>query len=191
MDKKNRIFLTVLAIFTLIMAMIGATFSYFTAIKKSKPQIITTSSLSFMLNISGATHVTNIKPTKWSNVISENEQNVDIAKIPFIVTSYSGVKATYDITMSTAIPSNQFLTGGSASDIKYKLYKEGTKIKEGNFTSIFSEKLISDSEIPLDIKTIEYYKLYVYIEDNNEAQNSLQNIDFIINLDGRANQIEE
>ena len=192
MEKKEKehIILTVLAIISLLIAITGATFAYYSAISKSKPQIITTSSLTFSLNISGSTHVTNIKPTKWSNVISENETNVDIAKIPFSVTAFAGVKSTYDITMSTKIPLNQSLAGGSESDIKYKLYKDNVKIKAGNFISDFMEKIVSDVDMEMDKTITEYYKLYVYIEENNEAQNSLQNIDFTIMLDGRANQTE-
>jgi len=190
MDKKNRITLIVLAILSLLVATIGATFSYFSAVSRSKPQIITTSSLSFHLQIEGTTHVTNIKPTAWSNTLSDNETNTDIAKIPFKVTTKSGVKGNYDVIMSTAIPSNDKLTGGNASDIKYKLYKDETKIKEGSFSENFSEELITDSEILPNVTSNDKYKLYVYIEDNNDEQNSLQNISFIIDLNGKATQTE-
>ena len=103
MDKKNKIILTVLAVLTLFIAILGATFAYFSAVSKSKPQIITTSSLSLSVTLKGSTHVTNIKPTTWVNKTSA-EDNKDIAKIPFSVTAPAGVKATYNINMSTKIP---------------------------------------------------------------------------------------
>ena len=190
MDKKNKIILMTLAIITFLVALLGATFAYFSAISRSKPQIITTSSLSLSLKIEGATHVTNIKPTVWSATLSDNEANTDIVKIPFSVTSPAGVKGTYDVDMSTNIPSNGTLTGGSANDVKYKLYKGTTMVKEGSFSASFNEQIISGSEIVENTVLNDSYKLYVYIENKNEEQNTLQNIDITINLTASATQTD-
>lgn len=192
MDKKNRTILTVLAVLTLFIALLGATYAYFSATSKSEPQIITTSSLSLAVTLKGSTHVTNIKPTTWSTNMSNNESNVDIAKIPFKVSTSAGVKAYYDITMSTAIPSNTSLSGGNATDVKYKLFKSGetTALKEGNFSASFNEKIISDAPIEDGVELNDEYDLYVYIENKDEAQNTLQNIDFSINISGNAKQID-
>ncbi len=191
MDKKNKKILTVLAVLTLLVALVGATFAYFSATSKSEPQIITTSSLSISVTLKGSTHVTNIKPTTWTSTAAA-QTNKDIAKIPFSVTSPAGVKATYDINMSTKIPSNSALTGGSASDVKYKLFKDGeaTAIKEGSFSADFSESIITGAAIDEGSALNDAYVLYVYIENKDVAQNTLQAVDFSINITGTANQID-
>ena len=190
-DKKNRTILMILAILTLIVTMIGATFAYFKAISKSEPQIITTSSLNINLALKGSMNIKNIKPTIWSNNINENEANKDIAIIPFEVTSDSKITAIYGVTMSTNIKLNTNLVGGKVSDIKYKLYKNGTYYSEGSFSENFKEKIINDGSITLKGNLDDKYKLYIYIEDsNNFPQNQLQDINFTINLMADANQTE-
>ena len=147
----------ILAILTLIVTMIGATFAYFKAISKSEPQIITTSSLNINLALKGSMNIKNIKPTIWSNNIKLNTN----------------------------------LVGGKVSDIKYKLYKNGTYYSEGSFSENFKEKIINDGSITLKGNLDDKYKLYIYIEDsNNFPQNQLQDINFTINLMADANQTE-
>lgn len=190
MDKKNKLILTVLAVLTLFIALIGATFAYFSAVSQSKPQVITTSSLSLLVTISGSSNVTNIKPTTWSSNMEDNENNKDVAKIPFTVTSNSKVNGTYDVTMTTNIATNSALTGGDVSDIKYKLYKDNVKVKEGSLSANFNEKVITNGVIALNDNLNDSYKLYIYIENKPNAQNILQNINFTVNLSGNANQTE-
>lgn len=191
MDKKNKTILTVLSVLTLLVALLGATFAYYSATSKSEPQIITTSSLSLSINIDGSINVDNIKPTNWVSLASA-QTNKDITRIPFTVSSPAGVKAVYSVNMDTVIPSNSELTGGDASDIKYKLFKDGetTPLKEGSFSSNFNEQIITNSEIALNTPLNDKYVLYVYIENENAEQNTLQNISFSINLTGRADQVE-
>lgn len=191
MDKKNQRILTVLAVITLFVVLLGATFAFFSATSKSEPQIITTSSLSLNVSIKGSTHIENIKPTTWTN-IGAAETNKDISKIPFAVTAPKGVKATYDIKMETQIPSNTTLSGGSATDVKYKLFKlgENTALKEGSLGANFSENILTSIAITEGVELNDQYILYVYIENKNSEQNTLQNIDFSVNLTGSANQID-
>lgn len=191
MDKKNKTILTVLAVLTLLVALLGATFAYYSATSKSEPQIITTSSLSLSVTLKGSTHVTNIKPTTWTST-NAAKTNEDIVIIPFSVTAPAGVKATYDINMSTKIPSNSALTGGSASDVKYKLFKDGeaAALKEGSFSANFSETIINDATINEGSALNDAYVLYVYIENKDAEQNTLQDVDFSINITGTADQID-
>ena len=74
-DKKNRTILMVLAILTLLVTTIGATFAYFRMVSQSKPQIITTTSLSINIGIKGSMHIKDISPTTWSSNMKENENN--------------------------------------------------------------------------------------------------------------------
>ena len=191
MEQRDKTILTILGALTLLVALLGATFAYFSATSQSEPQIITTSSLSLNVSIKGETHIENIKPTTWTSKAAA-ESNSDIAKIPFYVTANAGVKATYDIKMGANVPSNSLLTGGSASDIKYKLFKNGenTIVKEGNLNSNFSDNIVVASPIEEGKILNDEYILYIYIENKNVEQNSLQDIDISISLTGTADQVE-
>lgn len=191
MDKKNRTILTVLWVSTLFITLVGATLAYYSAVYKSKPQVITTSSLSLSVATKGSMHVENIKPTTW-NGVDDAETNTDISKIPFTVTAPAGARAIYDINLSTSIPVNTELSGGSVSDIKYKLFKTGdiTPLKEGSFSANFSEDIIIDSPINEGQALSDSYMLYIYIENRQVEQNMLQDIEFSVRITGSADQID-
>lgn len=191
MDKKNRIILTVIAVMTLFVALVGATFAYFSATSTSEPQVITTSSLSLSVNLKGSTHITNIKPTTWTNIAGA-EINEDISKIPFAVSTTAGVKGVYNINLKATIPTNSALIGGSASDVKYKLFKDGevNVLKEGSLSSNFSDDVVINAPITEGVALNDNYVLYIYIENKSEAQNTLQGIDMSISLTGEADQID-
>ena len=61
---------------------------------------------------------------------------------------------------------------------------------KGEFSEIFEKKIITDGEITLNGNLNDEYDLYVYIYKTDVPQNSLQDIDFTINLMAEANQIE-
>lgn len=187
-DKRTKQTLIVLWIITLIVALIGATFGYFTATSKTDPQIITTRTLTLDLVIEGTTKVDNIKPTTWDTNMTNNESNNDIVKIPFRMKSTSGVEGIYSIKMNTKINENTLLNGGSASDIKYKLYKDNIEIKSGDFNIGDFSEVITTGDIIKNNKLNDEYKLYIYIEDTKEDQNKLQNITFGVTLIGEATQ---
>ncbi|MBE6153616.1 MAG: hypothetical protein E7166_05270 [Firmicutes bacterium] len=191
MDNDNRRVLTILSTLTLIVLLVGATFAYYSSISTSEPQVITTSSLAISINLKGSTNVDNIKPTTWVSLASA-ETNTDIVKIPFSVTTPAGVKAIYDVNMKATIPTNSKFTGGSASDFKYKLFKQGeiTPLKEGSLDSNFDEDIINNAPILEGVSLNDNYILYVYIENKNESQNTLQDINMTISLTGRADQID-
>ena len=157
-DKKNRTILLTLTILTLVVTMIGATFAYFSAVSQSDPQIVTTSSLNINLAILGSTHLSDIDPTDWSDKISDNEKNEEIAIIPFTVTSDSNTNAKYTVNMSTRIVPNTEKVGGSVSDIKYKIYKNDNFYSEGNFSGIFNEIIVNDGKINQGTPLKDVYK---------------------------------
>jgi len=191
MDKENKTGLTILWILTLIITLVGAAFAYYSATSTSEPQVITTSSLSISVTLKGSTNVNNIKPTTWTS-LAEAETNSDIAKIPFVVSTTAGVKGIYSVNMKATIPSNSSLTGGSASDVKYKLFRDGetSVLKEGSLSTNFSENIIIDVPITEGIASNDNYNLYIYIDNKDEAQNTLQGISMSIGLTGTANQID-
>ena len=203
-NRKSRIVLTVVGAATLLTALVGATFAWFSATSTTATQQVTTSSLNLTVAANGdATHVSEIKPTAWSATMSENESNADIAKIPFKVTGTSSTNGTYTINMQTGITLNAgtvveeqgkdpvALTGGSAADIKYRLYKDGAQVGvEGSFSETTNVNIVTDGAITADVALNDEYVLYVYIQNKDEAQNKLQNVDFTITLGGSATQAQ-
>ena len=79
-NGKGKIALTVIGAATLLTALVGATFAYFSATSTTTTQTVTTANLNLSITADGdATHVTNIKPTTWSDTMSDNTTNADIS----------------------------------------------------------------------------------------------------------------
>lgn len=193
MENKNKVLLTVIGALTFIAVLVGATFAYFSATSTTNSVNVTTSNLNLNVEANGAaTHVTNIKPTTWDDeTLANNDDNVDIAKIPFKVTGTSSVQGTYTVNLKTSIALNDSLTGGDVSDIKYRLFdSEGEEIgTEGSFAASTDVNILEDITIDGSGAILDEYVLYVYISDNSAEQNKLQDIDFTISLGGSAQQL--
>lgn len=189
-NKNSKVLLTVIGVLTFLAALIGATFAYFSATSTTNEVKVTTSNLNLNVEANGAaTHVTNIKPTTWN--ADTKDTNPDVAKIPFKVTGTSSVAGTYTVNLKTNIVLNNELNGGSESDIKYRLFdSSGTEIgTEGSFQATTDVDILEDIAITANSTILDEYTLYVYIENNTEAeQNKLQDIDFTISLGGSAQQ---
>ncbi len=207
-ENKKKVALTVIGAATLLVAMIGATFAYFSATSTTTTQTITTSNLNLTVAYNGDdANVKNIKPTTWvddsdGQVATENTTNTDIVKFPFKVTGTSSTAGTYKINMQTSITLNSStvveeqgqagvpLTGGDVSDIKYRLYKaNGTPLgDEQSFEATTNTDIITNGVISADAALNDEYVLYVYIKNSGAAQNKLQGINFTITLGGSASQ---
>lgn len=193
MENKNKILLTVIGALTFVAVLVGTTFAYFSATSTTNSVNVTTSNLNLNVEADGAaTHVTNIKPTTWDGAtLANNDDNVDIAKIPFKVTGTSSVQGTYTVNLKTSIALNDSLTGGDVSDIKYRLFdSEGEEIgTEGSFAASTDVNILEDITIDGSGAILDEYVLYVYISDNSAEQNKLQDVDFTISLGGSAQQL--
>ncbi len=201
-NMKGKIALTVIGAATLLVALAGATFAYFSATSTTETKTITTSNLNLTVAANGdATHVSNIKPTAWTSA-ADTATNEDIAVIPFKVTGTSSTNGTYVINMQTDITLNAGtvvetqggeaveLSGGSVSDVKYRLYKDGQEIiGETAFSASTNVDIVTNGTITADVALNDEYVLYVYIlNDEENPQNKLQGIDFTITLGGSAAQ---
>lgn len=202
-NVKGKIALTVIGVATLLTALVGATFAYFSATSTTTAQTVTTANLNLSITADGAaTHVTNIKPTTWSDTMSDNTTNADIARIPFKVTGTSSTNGKYTVNMQTSIALNNgtvveqeggeavALNGGEISDIKYRLYKkDGTAVgNEQSFAATTDVDIVTNAAITANVALTDEYILYVYINNTGKAQNKLQGIDFTITLGGSAIQ---
>lgn len=195
-NMKGKIALTVIGAATLLVALAGATFAYFSATSVTEERTVTTSNLNLNVAINGSSaHVTNIKPTTWTS-LDAAATNADISKIPFKVTGESSTNGTYVVNMQTSIALNpgtdadgKALVGGEVGDIKYRLYKGDQEvIGETAFTASTNVDIVTNGAITAGTALNDEYMLYVYIKDNSGDQNKLQAIDFTITLGGSASQ---
>lgn len=200
-NKTNNIVLTIIAVATLLVAIIGASFAYFSATSTSSSQKITTGKLSVIAS-SSSINEANIKPTTWDNEkMTTNIDNPDIAKLPFTVnTTDTTISSEYDIFLSTigvalndeGNISNTPLFGGDLSDIKWVLIKENDKsiVDKGDFTGgdVTNKKLNTNSiEI---VPGVDSYKLLFYISDSENLQDKLQNVTIsaAVSVEGKQKQ---
>lgn len=203
-ENKHKVLLTVIGAGTLLIALAGATFAYFSATSTTTTQTVTTANLNLTVAAdTNTTHITNIKPTTWAEDVSANVSNKDIAKVSFKVTSTSSAAGTYKITMTAPglalntgnDASGVQLKGGSLDQIKYKVYKVSgstyTAVTGAGATGTLADpstakEIISSAAISSNLK--DQYVIFVYIENDAGDQNQLQGLDFDIAVTGSASQ---
>lgn len=187
MDKKNtnnnsnnNIVLTVLGIATLLVAITGASFAYFTATSITTNQNIKTGVLKISTT-TGSVQGANIKPVKESdiNTITKKKENADVIKIPITVnTTDTTIDATLDVYMTAAGFGDKTYTNGNPTDIKWELLDStDTNIGSGSFDMNTTDlKLNTNSIETVSDKTTYNYTLLIYILDNNDIQDDLQDL---------------
>lgn len=217
-ENKHKILMTVIGVGTLLVALAGATFAYFSATDTAELHEVTTSQLNLEVKANDATtHVTNIKPTTWSETMSDNLSNKDIAKVHFNVKSTSSAAGTYNVTMTAPrLKLNKgndaagvALVGGSLEDVMYKVYKVTGEGDSATYTAVTIDAAASagnlstlDTAVEGTITPIQiikgaaisstlndHYVVFVYIQNQTEQQNQLQGLDFDISVTGSASQL--
>ena len=204
-NMKGKIALTVIGAATLLVALAGATFAYFSATSTTTTQTVTTSSMDLTVEAdTNTTHIENIKPTTWSDTVSDNVANSDIAKVSFKVTSTSTAAGTYQIKMTAPglalntgnDADGNKLVGGTLDQVMYKVYK----VNGSTYTPVTATEATGDLSDPSAAKLIvtdaaisgtlnDQYVIFVYIEnDDKSPQNQLQGLDFEISVTGSAAQ---
>ncbi len=175
-NNKSSVLLTVLGICTLLVALVGASFAYFSAQSSTEKETVTTGELKVVTTLS-RTETDKIKPTTFSQ--PDAADNSDVAKLNFNVkgTGTTVDKGTYSIyILGTATPKEVGEAGGTLKDIKYALYQDSTKKIEGDYSDISGGKaILTDQELTAD--TDDNYVLYVYINESSSNQDNLQDID--------------
>lgn len=203
--NKHKVLLTVIGAGTLLVALAGATFAYFSATSTTTTQTVTTSSMDLTVEAdTNTTHIENIKPTTWSDTVSDNVANSDIAKVSFKVTSTSTAAGTYQIKMTAPglalntgnDADGNKLVGGTLDQVMYKVYK----VNGSTYTPVTATEATGDLSDPSAAKLIvtdaeisgtlnDQYVIFVYIENDDKApQNQLQGLDFEISVTGSAAQ---
>ena len=136
-------------------------------------------------NNSGDLKLENLGP------ISE-DQIFDSAKVSeFSVTNTGTSRAYININLANIIMDEEL----KSNDFKWALYETDDNYSDSNQTLIASNsfynagsKINMAANIEFQSNEVKYYHLYIYINDNNEKQNDLQNKNFNGQLLIRANQ---
>ena len=204
MENKNKVLLTVIGVATLLVALVGATFAYFSATDTSETVEVTTGAATISLSAANNS-VKDIKPlvissdslksslsanassgTEFSDTIKN-----DIVKMTLNVTGSSDVAGSYDIVMSEpTITIGSEANQGSVSDIKYSVYDStGKEIKTGSFTGVANENgtvIVDNTTFDGTNDINDTYYVYVYVNNTDSEQNNLQNVNFKLTFAANA-----
>ena len=191
--NSNSILLTVIGVATLLVALIGATFAYFTASSTSSNQNVEAGKLTIS-TVLGATSQNNIIPTTWDNsTMANNLSNDNIAKFTYTVDSTGTTVrgSVYDLKLTGAVTTttvNNGVTsqGGDESEVLFKLVKDSSVVAQGNYSEIKAGKnILTGQTIPVNGASVEY-TLCVYIEESGENQDKLQGATVSATMDANA-----
>ena len=182
-NKRNTsIVLTVIGIATLLIALVGATFAYFSATSGSDPQNISTGNLTISSTL-GTSPNNQIIPTKWvSATAAKSDRNIASFTLTVNGTGTTVADALYDISLTAAVslveatPGEDEEIGGEISDVKYALVNSSDNVIEQNTFSgaSISNLKLNDAGFPLTNDTADTYTLYIWIEENDLNQDKLQ-----------------
>ncbi len=184
-SNKNSVLLTVLGVCTLLVALIGASFAFFSAQSTTQTENVKTGELKVVTTLNRI-ESDNIKPTTFDQ--AEAAENDDVAKLTFNVkgtgTTVDGGKYSIYI-LGAATPKEVGGAGGSLDDIKYELYQGSVQKAQGKYSDIVSDTPILE-DIDLTSATDDNYTLYVYINESGSNQDKLQNIDITTTMYAKA-----
>ena len=176
MEKRNMVFLSVIAVATLLTAVVGTTFSFFTATvnpdedKPAKTTSVTTPTLGIIYAQDGQISMQNIVPG------AEDQSFI------FSVTNSAPVSTTYNLVWSEV---STTITGAeeSVNDLTYKIEKCTAGESACTRTSPLqtATKLpTTNGAIPSATKEVvagsatNYYKVTIHFERTEENQNDMQ-----------------
>lgn len=181
MEKKNMVFLSVIAVATLLTAVVGTTFSFFTATadpdEENAPtnSTVTTATLGVTYAQQGEVNLQNIVPGE----LTGNE-------FIFSVTNSSQVSTAY--TLVWDVETVDFAGQPSAKDLKYEILKCNDDQICKDTTSLQAATALptetGEVEIPsaqaetVDALDTNYYKVIISFEDTGVAQNDMQGKNF-------------
>ncbi len=220
--KNNNVLLTIIGAATLLVAIVGATFAYFSAADTVDVQDITTGELKVQAT-SGTVSQENIKPTDFTVEGLTDEiltKNTDVAQLPITV-DFTGttIDAYYNFYLTTTnledLPKADSAPepkNGVVQDINWALLsvteaegaKTYTKLEDGTFGGdMTNHKLLNNTESSSvesitaeQVKTLteqaskaeKKYVLLIWIQENNEPQDELQELTINATVKVEANQ---
>lgn len=204
-NRSNNTLLTVLAVATLLVALAGASFAYFTATGEAASQNVSTGVLKISAT-AGSVKGSNVKPVLPTAIASVSDKlgNSDVVKLPITVdTTGTTINANYNIYLTTAtveegkgLDATTSTEFGNSSQIKWELVSvssldatTGTTIATGDFTNGDMDGTVALNSAALPVtKGAEYYMILIYIEDNGNVQDDLQGMTITATTTVKAQQ---
>ena len=190
MKNRNNVILTIIGAATLLVAIIGASFAYFSATSTTVKQNVTTGILKVSIT-SETVEGGNIKPldTTQYDTVEEKLSNIDVVKVPVSVI-YTGttVDGYYNIyldatglSLKTETDEGKPLTGGSLDQVKWELIKnsDNSVIGSDDFGDVTSgsvtdlklntESITITPKETVEIEGKDEYTLLIYIENTEDS----------------------
>ena len=204
-NNRNNVLLTVIGVATLLVALVGASFAYFTATSTpTAEQSVQTGELKIAASLSREVSSL-IKPTDYSQAGAE--ANDDVAKIKLTVngTGTTVTEAKYYLTMIGNITKTdgsaiETTKGGEKSDVKWVLVNttgttiaDGTVVASGDYSTLATDlpgNVIKNGESAylanLSGTTADEYTLLVYIEESGDVQDNLSQVKISASMTAKA-----
>ena len=212
MENKNNVLLTIIGAATLLVAIVGASFAYFSATGGTEQKTVSTGKLVISAVSTGITGA-NIKPVDAAKIatIDQKLAHADVVKLPITINrTGTTIDSEYNMYLTTAgIGLNTAAgEGGSLSDIKWELIKTvndvNSSVNNGDFaTGDALKKQLNVAAIPVPSQTTddvttyggsESYTLLIYIDNKVDtdtesgAQDQLQGLKFTASVTVEAKQ---
>lgn len=179
MEKKNMVFLSVIAVATLLTAVVGTTFSFFTATatpedqKDYKDTTINTATLGVVYAQDSAINLANAVPGATANYTLSVHNNGNVA---------------IDFNLVWKNVTNTIAAVDTAGDVTYKIESCGTDAScassptvvqaETKLPEAGSETITGASRLTIGAGATNYYRVTVTIKETNAQQNNLQGKSF-------------
>ena len=205
-NNKNNVLLTVIGVCTLLVALVGASFAYFTATSTpTADQNVQTGELKIAASLSRDLS-TLIKPTNYTQATAET--NNDVAKLTLSVdgTGTTVTDAKYYMTMvGSVLKSNGDAIDttegkGTINEIKWVLLDTTTAeianasvIASGDYSTMSADlpgMLVKNADsaylAELTGTTAHNYTLLIYIEETGKNQDNLSNVKISASMTAKA-----
>lgn len=192
MENQNKVLLTVIGAATLLVAVVGATFAYFSAIGEETEVTVQTGSSQITIQASKDV-VENIRPATWTTRAAADADTANFEKFTLTMGGAVSGSGTYTISMNKPEIAIKNIAGdkGDLSDIRYAIFKgsETTAVKEGSFAdATFTAgkvDLVVNEAYSAPAVTGEF-TVYVWIENEDADQNNLQEVSFKLTFAANA-----
>lgn len=180
MEKKNMVFLSVIAVATLLTAVVGTTFSFFTATatpeeedKDFQNTTIDTATLGVVYAQESAINLANAVPGATANYTLSVHNTGDVA---------------IDFNLVWKNVTNTIAAVDTAGDVTYKIESCGTDAScassptvvqaETKLPETGNETITGASRLTINAGATNYYRVTVTIKETNAQQNNLQGKSF-------------
>ena len=180
MDKKNTVFLSVIAVATLLTAVVGTTFAYFTATVKQNGEVNNAVVKTATLGL-GYSQETSLAINNWVPG--------DKAELKFNVTNQSENPTNFTLVWGANVQ-NTIATAADHADVKYKIEQCTDATYQTCDTTIHTSSELpaaSDKKQPItgaekltvNAKSVNYYKVTATFVAKQTPQDSLKEKKFL------------